>query len=108
MSLVLRWNIPRRGLTLRWRGPAGMAEAVERQAEPPVAAVIGPPGMAGDVVRLDASLAATWTLPHTLGRVPCVQVFLADGEAVVADVHAEAAQITVTFASPRQGFVLLV
>lgn len=85
-----------------------MAEPVARTLPPPLAAIIGPPGPAGGVVRIDASLGATWTLLHPLGRVPAVQVFLAGGEAVAADVQAGPTQITVTHAAPRQGFVLLV
>ncbi|MFT4027337.1 MAG: hypothetical protein QM676_11120 [Novosphingobium sp.] len=109
MSLVLRWRAPERRIVLRWRGPAGMAAALERGAVLPVAAVIGPPGPPGPAalpVRIEASLAATWTLPHALGRMPTVQVFLTGGEAVLADVTADHEQITVAFSSPRQGFVL--
>lgn len=108
MSLVLRWRIPERRIAVRWRGPAGMAEPVARTPTLPLAAIIGPPGPAGGVVRIDSSLAATWTLSHPLGRVPAVQVFLASGEAVAADIQAGPTQITVTHATPRQGFVLLV
>lgn len=108
MSLVLRWRIPARRITARWRGPAGMAAAIERAPDAPLAAIIGPPGPAGTVLRLDAPLAATWILPHSIGRVPAVQVFLADGEAVAADIAAGPAQVTVTHAVPRAGFVLLI
>lgn len=108
MSLVLGWRIPERRVALRWRGPAGMAAAVRRYPLAPIAAIVGPPGAGGTSLRLDASLAATWILPHPLGRVPAVQVFLADGEQVAADVQASPTQVTVTHAAPRQGFVLLV
>ena len=105
--LALRWRIPERRATLRWRGPRGMVAALERRPTLPVAAIVGPPGPPGGVpLRLDASLAATWILPHALGRVPTVQVFLAGGEAVLADVTASETQITVAFPSPRQGFGL--
>lgn len=107
MSLLLRWRAPGRRIALRWRGPEGMIAALERGSLHPVAAVIGPPGpLGGAPLRIDASLAATWTLPHDLGRVPTVQVFLGTGEAVLADVTAGETQITVTFPSPQQGFVL--
>jgi hypothetical protein len=109
MSLTLRWRVPERRRTLRWRGPTGMIPALERSPALAVAAVIGPPGPPGaDSVplRIEASLAATWTLPHPLGRVPTVQVFLGTGEAVLTDISADEGQITVTFPSPRQGFVL--
>lgn len=108
-ALVLRWRVPARRLALRWRGPLGMAQSLERAPPAPVAAVIGPPGPAGTggaPLRLDAALAATWTLPHPFGRAPTVQVFLDSGEAVLADVAADESQITVTFSTPRQGFVL--
>lgn len=84
-----------------------MAAAIERLPAATIAAVVGPPGPAGGVLRLDASLAATWSLPHSLGRVPVVQVFLASGEAVIADVEADFSQITISHATPREGFVLL-
>lgn len=114
--IVLRWRVPQRRIIVRWRGPAGMAEAIDREPATSLAAIVGPPGPAGGVLRLDAALAATWILPHPLGRVPAVQVFLTTGEiggemggeAVVADVQAGPAQITVTHAAPRQGFVLLI
>jgi hypothetical protein len=85
-----------------------MAETTWREPAATIASVIGPPGPAGGVLRLDAPFAATWTLPHSLGRVPAVQVFLVDGEAVAADVEAGPTQITVTHATPRAGFVLLI
>lgn len=109
MSLTLQWRAPERRIALRWRGPAGMIPALERNPALPIAAVIGPPGPPGaDAVplRIEASLAATWTLPHSLGRVPTVQVFLSTGEAVLTDIAASETSITVTFPSPRQGFVL--
>jgi len=109
MSLTLRWRVPERRVITRWRGPAGMAQALERDPTIPVAALIGPPGPAGPTaapLRLDSSLAATWILPHSLGRMPTVQVFLGSGEPVLTDVVADPDQITVTFPAPQQGFVL--
>lgn len=113
MSLTLRWRAPERRLSLRWRGPAGMIAGLARRPLAPVAAIVGPPGPPGPLspdiapMRLDAPLAATWILPHPLGRMPTVQVFLAGGEAVLTDVAADAAQVTLTFPSPQQGFVLV-
>lgn len=110
MSLTLRWRVPERRIGLRWRGPAGTIAQLTRRPLAPVAAIVGPPGPPGPnaaPLRLDAPLAATWILPHPLGRVPTVQVFLAGGEAVLTDVAADPAQITVTFPSPQQGFVLV-
>lgn len=115
MTIRLQWRLAARRIPLRWRGPAGMLEAATREPVTPLAAIIGPPGPPGPQgaagagsapLRLDASLASTWTLAHPLGRVPTVQVYLASGEAVLTDVAATAFQITVTFPSPQQGFVL--
>jgi hypothetical protein len=115
MSLTLRWRVPPRLVQTRWRGPGGMMQALVRDPLTPVAAIIGPPGSTGPQgpigpnaapVRIDASLAATWVLANPLGRVPTVHVFLASGEPVLTDVQADTAQITVTFPSPQQGFVL--
>lgn len=116
MTLALRWRAPQRRIATRWRGPAGMAETLARSPEAPLAAIVGPPGPAGPQgpqgpqgapLRLDAPLAATWILPHPLGRVPAVQVFLPGGEGVIADIAATVETVTVTLASPSQGFVLL-
>lgn len=115
MSLTLRWRAPARAITTRWRGPNGMVQALTRNAELAVAAIIGPPGPTGPAasgpgasapVRIDAASAATWVLANPLGRIPTVHVFLASGEPVITDVSATASQITVTFPSPQQGFVL--
>lgn len=109
MTLVLRWRVPPRQVATRWRGPAGLATAIEREPLAPIAAVVGPPGTGGagsTPVRIDAPLGATWTLPHSLGRVPLVQVFMPDGEQVLADVGADTTTIVVGFAEPQAGFVL--
>lgn len=112
MTLILRWRLPAPEITTRWRGPAGMLDAVRRNPNLPIAAIVGPPGASGtngsgSIVRIDASLAGTWILPHDLGRIPAVQVFLANGEVVTADIYADASTVTVMFATPQQGFVLL-
>ena len=89
-----------------------MADALARNPEMAVAAIVGPPGPPGaggagsSPVRIDASLAATWVLANPLGRIPLVHVFLASGERVLSDVAATASQITVSFPTPQQGFVL--
>ena len=116
MSLALRWRVPARPITTRWRGPLGMAQALARDPLLPIAAIVGPPGAQGSggpvgptgaPLRLDASLAATWILPHPLGRVPAAQVMLASGESVIADLSAPPAAVTVVFAAPQAGFVLV-
>jgi hypothetical protein len=45
-------------------------------------------------------------LAHPLGRVPTVHVYLSTNEPVLTDVSVTTTQITVTFPSPQQGFVL--
>ena len=119
MTMTLGWRVPSRPLTMRWRGPSGMAQALAHEPLLPIAAIVGPPGASGAVgatgptgatgapLRLNASLAATWILPHPLGRVPAVQVMLASGESVIADLSATAAAVTVIFTTPQQGFVLI-
>lgn len=119
MSMVLRWRVPDRAIVTRWRGPEGLADAVARAPDLPIAAVIGPPGPtgatgatgpAGMPLRIDATLSSTWILSHGLGHIPMVQVFLtaagSGGEQAIADVEATATTITVTHASPQSGFVL--
>lgn len=116
MTLEIRWRVPDRRVQARWRGPIGMIEPAARNQSPPLAAIVGPPGPAGPQgaagagsapLRLDAPLAATWVLAHPLGRVPTVQVCLASGETVLTDFQATAAQVTVVFPQPQQGFVLI-
>lgn len=115
MTMLVRWRVPPRKVPTRWRGPAGMAAAIERESNAPIAAIVGPPGPQGPQgpagagsapLRLDASLSSTWILTHGLGRVPTAQVYLSSGETVLADVSATTTQITVTFPAPQQGFVL--
>lgn len=120
MSMVLRWRVPDRAIVTRWRGPEGLADAVARAPDLPIAAVIGPPGPTGATgatgptgmpLRIDATLSSTWILSHGLGHIPMVQVFLdaagSAGEQAIADVEASATTITVTHASPQSGFVLV-
>ena len=116
MTLQLRWRPIAQPIPTRWRGPLGMAQALTRDPLLPVAAIVGPPGAQGPTgpagptgapLRLDASLAATWILPHPLGRVPAAQVVLASGESVIADLSATPATVTVVFAAPQVGFVLV-
>ncbi len=112
MILTLRWRVPERPVTTRWRGPEGMAQALAREPAPAITAIIGPPGPQGPVgpdsqpLRIDAPLAATWVLSHPLGRLPTVHVYLATNEPVLTDVSVTTTQITVTFPSSQQGFVL--
>lgn len=112
LALAGRLFQPPPPLVGRFFGPDGRVEtiAAARPVPDAVPVVIGPRGGRGpagnEPVRIDASLASTWVLPNPLGRIPMVEVFLAGGERVIADVAADTAHITVTFPSPRQGFVL--
>ena len=115
-TLTLRWRVSPRSIATRWRGPLAMAQAVARNPLLPIAAIVGPPGATGAIgavgstgapLRLNASLSATWILPHPLGRVPATQVMLANGESVIADLSATSAAVTVIFATAQQGFVLI-
>lgn len=67
----------------------------------------GPPG-SGATVRIDQSApAGTWILPHGFGRRPSVDVYLMNGEKVIADVTTGASTVTVVFATPQSGYALL-
>jgi hypothetical protein len=52
---------------------------------------------------------ASWVLPvpTDFGRRPGVTVYLPSGEQVLADVHADATQVSVTFAQPTAGSAVL-
>jgi hypothetical protein len=68
---------------------------------------LGPQGVAGGIPsKFIAALAGTWIIPHLLGRIPIVQVFLPNGELVNTDVSADEININVMFAMPTAGFVL--
>lgn len=114
-ALVTTWFALVPDLATGWIGPDGRIETMlqSRPDGDAVPVVFGPRGERGFTglpgqapSRIDASLAATWILPNPLGRIPLVQVYLAGGEQVIADVAADTAHITVTFPSPQQGFVL--
>jgi hypothetical protein len=49
---------------------------------------------------------ATWVYMHGLGRQPVVQVMI-NGEVVAADVTVSSTTVTVTFALPQTGVLLL-
>ena len=112
MNLILRWRAPGRPIETRWSGPEGMVESLARNPAQTIAAIIGPTGLQGPAgplsqpIRIDAPLASTWVLSHTLGRLPTVHVYLATNEPVLTDVAVTTSQINVTFPSPQQGFVL--
>lgn len=91
----------------------GATLVVEVQSAPCLqvlnAGIQGPKGDSGtgQPTRVDFTAGATWSSTHTLGRVPIVFVYLADGSAIIADVSATDFNFTVVHAFPRSGFVLL-
>ena len=113
--LILRRFRPEPPLVLRRFGPDGRLAALAAQ-DPlnPAVMVIGPPGAAGAqgpagaTVRFDFTASATWIATHGLGRIPLVQVYLASGEAVLAEISATTTNITITHAVPQTGFALLI
>jgi hypothetical protein len=75
-----------------------------------VAPVIGTSsGGGGSIpVRIDQiAPAGTWILTHALGRMPLADVYLSSGEQMEADVNVTLTQVTVTFAAPQSGFVII-
>ena len=67
----------------------------------------GPAGAGGGVIVFNQSTpASTWTISHTLNRIPMVQVYDSSGDEVIADVVSTNINITVTFASPQTGTVV--
>lgn len=72
----------------------------------------GPAGPPGDNLAFEYTQAtdlSTWTIPVPVGfgRRPSVAVYLASGEAVMADVSASSTSVTITFASPQSGSAVL-
>lgn len=67
----------------------------------------GPPGDGASIQINQISPASTWVLTHTLGRRPAVDVYLTSGERIMTDVFATDTQVTVIFATPQTGYVML-
>lgn len=67
----------------------------------------GPVGPSGAPVRFDVSSQATWIITHGLARVPIVEVYLASGEKILADVFSTTTTVTVTHSQSTAGFVIL-
>lgn len=85
--------------------------------EPAVAAVLiagpaGPPGPQGEsaasYLHEQVNSAATWSVTHTLGRVPNSVSIVVGGELVHTDVEfPSASTVVVTFAQPQAGYLRL-
>ena len=50
---------------------------------------------------------AQWTISHTFGRRPDVNVYLTTGERVITDVTASTTQVVITFPTPTAGYAVL-
>ena len=69
----------------------------------------GPPGVGASFEWIQTTPLATWSIPVPVGfdRRPSVDVFLAGGEMVLADVTSTDSSVTITFASPVSGTAVL-
>jgi hypothetical protein len=79
------------------------------QAAARVIALPGPqgaPGVTPHETYTPSAPASTWTYTHALGRIPQVSVWI-DGRRVEADIDASDTTVTVTFATPATGVLLL-
>jgi hypothetical protein len=79
------------------------------QAAARVIALPGPqgaPGVTPHETYTPSAPASTWTYAHSLGRIPQVSIWI-DGRKVDADIDASATTVTVTFAVPATGILLL-
>lgn len=69
----------------------------------PMRGPAGPSGSADAVTHVQSTPAATWTIPHGLGRVPSVVTVWIGGDLVDTDTHADATHVVLTFAAPTAG-----
>lgn len=110
MPVITIRRIPRVAVKVR-------GQALPLVSAPPSGAVVvemaaqgrpgpqGPPGVALAYRYDQTAPSASWVIAHGLGRAPLVDVFLANGEQVEADVTATATTISVVFAAATTGFV---
>lgn len=72
--------------------------------------LVGPPGAAGGagsaLVHQQSSPSASWSIAHTFGRLPLVDLYI-DGQQVEADVAATDTTVSVTFPAPTAGTAVL-
>lgn len=82
--------------------PERVIVAVEQGPKGPA----GPPGPAGDVgiTHTQTEQAATWTIPHVLGRKPSSVTVWIDDELVDTTIETpDASTVVITFATPQSG-----
>jgi hypothetical protein len=60
------------------------------------------------LMHTQATPAATWTIPHLLGRLPVVATYLTSGEEVDTDLDATTDQVVITWPAPTAGWAVLV
>lgn len=63
----------------------------------------GPPGTGGSYVHVQASPASTWTIAHTLDRVPHSVTVYIDGQLVLTDTTVDETHVVLEFPSPEHG-----
>lgn len=59
------------------------------------------------VVWTQSAPASTWTVPHSLGRRPVVELYLPSGQQVFTDVVSSTTQVVATFGTPTAGYAVL-
>jgi hypothetical protein len=67
---------------------------------------VGGGGASGGFQHNQASASSAWSIPHSLGRIPGVDVYVA-GEQVEADVDATSSLVVITFPTPYSGVAIL-
>ncbi len=63
-------------------------------------------GSSGGVVYEQTTPSASWNIPHNLGRIPNVQVYVS-GQVVIVDIESDATNVFVTFAQAQSGVAVL-
>lgn len=63
----------------------------------------GPAGDSVAYVHQQTSPAATWTIPHGLGREPHMVTVFQNGEQVFTDTDVDPVHVVLTFPSPETG-----
>lgn len=61
----------------------------------------------GGFAYTQGSSSAQWTIPHSLGRIPSVEVYIA-GKLVLVDVDVTTSLVVITFPSPQSGVAVIV